>query len=161
MPGLMIAEPPCSASLSAVRGTGEDDLSSPAPAVTVLIADGDTFTSGYVGAVMEQFGMTVVGPFRSGADALARVDAGSPAAAVLAVRLDDGPAWPLARGLLQRRVPVLFLCDAGAVDLPQEFEAQRRIATPFAAFQVALMVQELTAQSPAGPDAMTVLPFGR
>lgn len=161
MQELVLAEPTRPASMSAVRGTGEDDRPSPAPAVTVLIADGDTFISGYVGAVMEQFGMAVMGPFRSGADALARVDAGFPAAAVLAVRLDDGPAWPLARELQQRGIPVLFLCEAKAVDLPEEFELQSRIATPFAAFQVARMVQDLVAQSPAVPNVIAALPFTR
>lgn len=116
----------------------------------VLIAGHDDFTSGYVGAVLADFGMAVLGPFGSAAETLACVAHPDADAAILAVRLKDGPAWPVARALLRRRIPVVFLCDADADGLPTEFEAHRHLAGPFGGFQVAHLVREVIGAAAGG-----------
>jgi len=98
----------------------------------VLVVEDDALISMAVETEVADAGHAVVGPFGSGREALAALRSGAlPDAAVLDLRLRDGPCFALARALDEAGVPFLIYTGSTSLDGPrQEFGAVPWIEKP-------------------------------
>ena len=80
----------------------------------VLLLEDDPLLSADLAMLLEDFGATVVGPYRTLAEGLASVDGALPAAALLDVELLDGKSFAVADRLRAAGVPFLFYSAKGS-----------------------------------------------
>jgi DNA-binding response OmpR family regulator len=79
---------------------------------------------------LEDGGYGSVGPFRSGSEALAWLQTGTPQAAILDFSLSDGACSRLAAELARRGIPFLIHSGHRPGDLPPEIQGAPRIEKP-------------------------------
>jgi DNA-binding response OmpR family regulator len=97
----------------------------------VLVVEDDFLISMELTSVLTEAGADVVGPSRTIADAMARVDHGPVSAAILDVRIGANHVAPLARELHQRAIPFLFYTGQGNDDpVRREWPQSKVIAKP-------------------------------
>lgn len=110
----------------------------------VLVVEDDAVISMAIEAEIADAGHAVIGPFGCCADALGALADGRPDAAVLDLRLRDGPCLDLARALRRRGVP--FLVYTGSVSSAKPrgpFEGAPWIEKPAPTGQVAAALDAL------------------
>jgi DNA-binding NarL/FixJ family response regulator len=92
------------------------EFSQKAEAVThsVLVAVNEPHVGLGVSSSIRALGRLVVGPFRSNADALDRLDAERVDGAILDTLLEDGSAFQLAAALHRGGIPFVFVADFDA-----------------------------------------------
>jgi DNA-binding response OmpR family regulator len=105
----------------------------------VLIVDDEPLLTMLVQDWLEQLGYEALGPARDVAQALALIEQGNPAAAILDVSLKGGDSYPVADALVARRIPFAFATGrderaidarhAGAPVLAKPFELRSLEAT--------------------------------
>lgn len=123
-----------------------------APNITVLIADLDSFESGYVATTLQASGAIVIGPLQSADEVRARLAAGPPpGAVVLGDRLADGLARDLIPTLREQNIAHLLLIGA-AREESGDLSGIPVLHQPFGAYQVVQWAAQLA--PPAGvPEA--------
>ena len=111
----------------------------------VLVVEDDALVSMAVEAEIAGCGHAVVGPFGSGADALACLDfVEPPDAAVLDLRLRDGSCLNLARTLRRQGVPLLvYTGSLVPAEVPADLQAAPWIEKPAPTGRLAAAVDAL------------------
>ena len=98
----------------------------------VLLLEDEVLIAMDLQAMLEDGGHTVIGPVETVADALARLDADRPDAAVLDLHLGDTSSVEVAQALAARRIPFLFATGAaGSAILPEGFADRPVLVKPF------------------------------
>jgi PAS domain S-box-containing protein len=118
-------------------------------AVRVLIVEDEGLVALELQDLLNKVGATVIGPF--GDVAQAREAAGGEVIdlAVLDTNLNGEVVYPLARELLSRGIPFVFVTGYNSGDVPDEFRTLPRIAKPFAPLVLLKALQRAKAQSAA------------
>ncbi len=118
----------------------------------ILIADADSFESGYIVSALQAAGSSVIGPLQSGGEVRALIDEGPPPRAViLGNHLSDGPIWALVETLRDRDIAHLLLIGPPWEEEP-DLTGISVLRKPFGAYQVV----EWAAQfAPAGEKLPT------
>jgi DNA-binding response OmpR family regulator len=108
----------------------------------VLIVEDELLIAMMLETEIKSTGAVVVGPVARVKAALRKVEADTPAAAVLDVRLHDEDVFPVADALVGRGIPFFFLSGHGADGLPPRYAGVRCIAKPFLPHEpIAALVQ--------------------
>jgi DNA-binding response OmpR family regulator len=80
---------------------------------------------------LEQQGYSVVALAHTASDALDIVDKHQVDAAILDIKVRDGPAYTVAERLRQRRIPFLFATACEKSGIPAEFRQEMWVCKPF------------------------------
>jgi DNA-binding response OmpR family regulator len=102
----------------------------------VLVVEDDYLISLLFDDMLKSAGCVVVGPLPRLADAVKAAAKESCDAAVLDVNLGGERVYPVAKILVERRVPFIFVTGYSGETLPCEYAAQPRIAKPFKSAQL-------------------------
>jgi DNA-binding response OmpR family regulator len=137
-----------------------DETGTKAAQGRVLVVEDDYFIANEVCDSLATMGCNVVGPFPTIAEASAAVESENLDAAVLDVNLAGDAVYPLARRLLRRRVPLLFVTGYSADLISKKFDAIPRLTKPILPGQLQTAVARLIAdrqhsrtdQEPSGID---------
>ena len=97
----------------------------------ILIAEDSYLLASILADCIVLYGGTVVGPVQSQSSALALCKDGAVDCAVLDVKLDDGPCYPLIASLTQQGVPVLLTTGYKQAHIPALFQALPIFIKPF------------------------------
>jgi DNA-binding response OmpR family regulator len=96
----------------------------------VLVVEDDALQAEHVCDLLVEEGMEPVGPAPTSEAALSLLDTVSVDAAILDVRLRSGLCFEIARTLMARRVPFLFLTGSLREVLPTEFRSVPLLQKP-------------------------------
>ena len=98
----------------------------------VLLLEDEVLIAMDLQAMLEDGGHTVIGPVETVPDALSRLDADNPEAAVLDLHLGDASSVEVAQALAARGIPFLFATGAaGRANLPEGFADRPVLVKPF------------------------------
>jgi len=92
-------------------------------------------------------GAAVVGPCCDLEQALAALRRGSFDAAILDINLNGVMVYPLARELMARGIPFLFLTGYATLDLPEEYRSLPRLSKPYSPAALASAIQSIVAKA--------------
>ncbi|PCD02739.1 hypothetical protein COC42_15290 [Sphingomonas spermidinifaciens] len=99
-------------------------------AVEVLIVEDEYYLADELRLIVEQAGGRVAGPFADAPSALAHLDRGRPACAVIDVNLGGTVSLEVADALVARAIPFMFLTGYDADALPIRFAGVERLEKP-------------------------------
>ncbi len=119
------------------------DEKSPQP--RVLVVEDDYFIASDVRESLQDMGCDVVGPYPTIEEAAAAVEREALDAAVLDVNLSGDAVYPLARQLIGRRVPLLFVTGYSPDIISRKFDAVPRLTKPIMPRQLQKAVARLIA----------------
>lgn len=120
-----------------------DDIETKAAQGRVLVVEDDYFIANDVCDSLATMGCNVVGPFPSVEAATAAVESEPLDAAVLDVNLAGDAVYPLARKLIRRRVPLLFVTGYSSERISKKFAAVPRLTKPILPGQLQTAVARL------------------
>jgi len=116
----------------------------PLAPVALLIVEDDTVTAMTLEDELSVAGYRIVGSFVSCSAALTWLETAKPDAAVLDIRLSDGPCTELALELNRRRVPfVVYTGNVKALNTIKVLDAATWIAKPSPISAIRLALQDL------------------
>lgn len=96
----------------------------------VLVVEDDALQAEYVSDLLVEEGMEPIGPAATSEAALGLLDTASVDAAILDIRLLNGLCFEVARTLMARRIPFLFLTGSAREVLPTEFRTAPLLHKP-------------------------------
>jgi DNA-binding response OmpR family regulator len=112
--------------------------------VRLLVVEDDPTLGAIWADILGGEGADVAGPCPSVARALAEIEDHPPAVAMLDIHLLDGTSFPVARALIERRVPFFFVSSCDPADLPAEFRPRPYLRKPVAVRDVMTTLHDLT-----------------
>jgi DNA-binding response OmpR family regulator len=101
------------------------------PHVKVLVVEDEFVIAVTLEAALQRGGYEVVGPAANVRQALRRLEAERPEAAVLDVNLDGETVYPVADALAARRLPFVFVTGYDRLDLPATHRGRPVLRKPF------------------------------
>jgi len=121
---------------------------------TVLVVEDDFYLAEDARDALEDAGAQVLGPVPQISQALGLFEATQPDCAVLDVSVQDGPSFDLARTILSRAVPVLFVTGYDAGSIPADLARVPRLQKPVTQGGLVAAVEGLLQSAPPGarPD---------
>jgi len=132
------------------------------PGCRILVVEDDYFIANDVSDFLSALDCDVVGPFSSIEDSLREIDHRLPDGAVLDVNVAGRAVYPLARVLMQRKVPLLFVTGYDSRNISQTFKAVPHLTKPISAnrLQNAVIQMILDAQMADPANATPGKPIG-
>jgi CheY-like chemotaxis protein len=124
------------------------DQQTTAQARRVLVVEDEFFVAMDLSAELRSRGYTVVGPAATVEKAQALVNEGPLYGAVLDMFLAGRPVFEVARDLLSRNTPFLFVSGYSAPEIPSWMPPRLRYIKPVAAAEVADAVDRLPIDCP-------------
>lgn len=115
------------------------------PQPRILVVEDDYFIASDVRESLQDMGCDVVGPYPTIEEAAAVVEREALDAAVLDVNLSGNAVYPLARQLIGRRVPLLFVTGYSPDIISRKFDAVPRLTKPIMPRQLQKAVARLIA----------------
>lgn len=113
----------------------------------ILIVEDEWLLAEIVEETVRDFGFDVAGPVPSVSLANSLVQEGGISAAILDVSLGDGEkSYPVARALIEKNVPFLFITGYLGTDLPSEFRNRPLLSKPLRAHVLRTHLESLLAQ---------------
>ena len=109
----------------------------------VLVVEDDFYQAYDTEAALVDAGAAVLGPFASTAEALERLNTSTPDCAVLDVNLGAGADFQLARTLLAKHIPLVFVTGYEASVLPRDLRQGLTLQKPIAAGALVAAVASL------------------
>jgi DNA-binding NarL/FixJ family response regulator len=113
-----------------------------------LLAEDQVLIGMEIGAILDEVGMEVAGPFPTCADALAWAEHARPDVALLDFMLKDGPCTELVRTLLQRDVPVLIYSGVHQGSIPQDLRPVTWVEKPVERAKLIDLLMSVTVREP-------------
>lgn len=96
----------------------------------VLVAEDDYYLANDTARALQSAGAKIVGPFPTEAEAVRALAKTAVTAAVLDINLGAGPSFGLARALVEKRIPLLFVTGYDWDSIPPELATTIRIEKP-------------------------------
>lgn len=115
----------------------------------VLVVEDEYFVAMDLSAELRSRGYTVVGPAATVEKAQALAGEGTLCGAVLDMSLAGRPVFEVARDLLSRNTPFLFISGYSAPEIPSWIPPMPRYIKPVAAAEVADAIDRMTQDRPA------------
>lgn len=97
----------------------------------VLVLEDDVLQGEHVCDLLLGEGMEPLGPVATAEAAIELLDTTTVDAAILDIRLQNGLCFKVARALMQKQIPFLFLTGSVQEVIPQDFEAVPLLLKPF------------------------------
>lgn len=110
---------------------------------TVLVVEDDFYLAEDQREALEAAGATVLGPCPTVAEALALLRDHEPDCAILDVSLTDGPSFDLARAIVHRGIPMLFVTGYEASSIPSDLTGLVRLQKPVTAPKILAAAAEV------------------
>jgi len=117
----------------------------------VLVVEDDYFIASDIDQCLTNLGCEVVGPYPTVEDAVSSLETRAPDAAVLDVNVAGQAVYPLARTLIRRRIPTLFVTGYDEASISPRFRAVPRLTKPLMARELQKAMASLVAQVPPAP----------
>lgn len=110
----------------------------------VLVAEDDAVIALDMDGALKSLGCTVLGPVPSAAEALALLALQEPRAALVNIRLSDGPGTPVVQALRAAAVPFILVTGYEGRDLDDPaLRAAPRLTKPFSAWALEAALVDL------------------
>lgn len=109
----------------------------------ILVVEDDYFIADTVSSVLTDIGCAVVGPFSSIEETKQEIGNDLPDAAVLDVNLSGRTIYPLAKVLMQRKIPVLFVTGYDPSTIHRKFRSVPHLVKPVNADRLQHAVAQL------------------
>jgi CheY-like chemotaxis protein len=106
----------------------------------ILVVEDEALVSLDLETLLSDAGYRVEGPVSTVSEALERLEAHRPAAAVVDVNVRDGLIFPVVDRLDRLSVPFVLLTGHSAAALPARFRGRPLVNKPFAARQLLLVL---------------------
>ncbi len=116
---------------------------------SVLVVEDDFYLADDARDALMDAGAQVLGPVPQISQALRLLEGAQPDCAVLDVSVQDGPSFDLARTIMSRAVPVLFVTGYDAGSIPADLAQTARLQKPVARGDLVAAVERLIQSSPA------------
>jgi CheY-like chemotaxis protein len=97
----------------------------------ILVADDEPLIAMILEDWLAELGCETLGPAGSVREALALIDGERPDAAILDVRLSDGPSYTIAERLRTLGIPFAFASGQDAADIDARFRDAPMLSKPF------------------------------
>jgi FixJ family two-component response regulator len=98
--------------------------------ITVLVVEDDFYLAEDERQLVEEAGGRVLGPFASAAETIVSLRDNRPDCALLDVSLSDGVSFDLARLIVSKGTPILFITGYDASILPEDLQNRPRLQKP-------------------------------
>jgi DNA-binding response OmpR family regulator len=109
----------------------------------VLVLEDDFLQGEHVCDLLLGEGMEPLGPVATAEAAVELLDTTTMDAAILDIRLQNGLCFKVARALVQRQIPFLFLTGSVQEVVPAEFQAVPLLFKPFEAERLFELLRDL------------------
>lgn len=109
----------------------------------VLVVEDDVLQGEHVCDLLLGEGMEPLGPVATAEAAVELLDTMTVDAAILDIRLQNGLCFKVARALLQRQIPFLFLTGSAQEVIPAEFRSVPLLLKPFDAQRLFELLRDL------------------
>ncbi|HYG25467.1 MAG TPA: response regulator [Caulobacteraceae bacterium] len=96
----------------------------------VLVVEDSFLQANYAQRELEGAGARVIGPCQGAGEALQVLSSETVDCALLDVNVDDGVSYDVARALIARNSPVVFLTGYGDESMPDGFQGVARLQKP-------------------------------
>lgn len=110
---------------------------------SVLVLDDEFYIADDTAAALESVGATIVGPFGTAAEAIQAAEHSPPDCAVVDINLGNGPDFQVARYLVGRGVPVVFITGYDHGIIPKALAHLACIQKPAQAPAIIMTVAEI------------------
>jgi CheY-like chemotaxis protein len=97
---------------------------------SILVVEDEFYLAMETKQEIERVGGTVLGPFSTGSEGIARLGEGKPDLALIDINLGEGPCFAVADALDLEGVPFVFLTGYDPATIPARFAHVERVQKP-------------------------------
>lgn len=113
------------------------------PNQRVLIVEDDPLIATMMEDIMEDMGLTVIGPAGKLEEALALAANAGIDIALIDIHIQGGEAYPVAEALAERGIPFAFSTGSDTESLPEKYRSTPTLLKPFLQEEVQQVLAEL------------------